>query len=929
MLHQQTKFHFYWGKTSDARSPPGDEDEPHLPVIGEGFMVNGKETDNPIKSIPHHPITKKEEDDLQFGAHVDAVYEHICGLTLNDSGSAIGIYGDWGSGKSSFLNLLDGKMRAEQGKKPPFIVRFDASRYAKQEEIWIALLRKIIFRIEEENYIELLKLNWRLWKKRLGNNPDFFSALISKIPESSDFILRILLSLVSGYKTTLTQKIDLPIKPLTAPPVDKGEPILVDNFQDEFNEVVKFVAETCSPIVVLIDDLDRAPANQIVPTLEAIKHFGLEPNGIPFVFIIAVDPQMIRWAIIGHYKDIWGQVSESKKNQRANDYLGKIINPKATYHLAAPREVLKNLLPNDPALITVRSVLTNGPKGNAREVVQAYNTFYLIWAIVEKRKFFEVDIDHAFLRGILAALVVIQDSCPDIFQQFLCYPELFFDLHTLARKESNQVCLESEVEEILSPNLGCPKPGAGENKPAAMIESFINSNHPVLALLGTFTLDRKFGVNELFYCLTLLKEPAPSASYLIESSWALWSGDPSLIKYAARVSSIDVYEKRLPQLIDFLWKTDSENDLTRAIFALGKLKSSRAIGPLKQLLKDKNRSLSIEAKFRAVYALALTICNKRINDNDRLSVVEALIDIIVTDGEPQDFRGSVIRLLAIVNKEKFLGPYPDAYIEREKNIRDVLAQVARRDDIGEISATAEKILSARTDWLQDLIARAPETVFAIFDKTLVSLPNLISEYLVDVASVASQLQNRALDILSKDQDAQKAMEYMMSVVSKTIDTATRRKAIVKTGERQRDIPENWQSLRWDHLQTELEAPMESDDWIAFAESLGITGCLEAIPYLKDMASEHSDGRADIRVFRTAKGSVKRVSEIWLKIERDPKEWAELLKAIGVQAIPDSLQKIINESQKDVKVLDKTLKEIQSLADNKIESDFQNLRPNTH
>jgi len=202
------------------------------------------------------------------------------------------------------------------------------------------------------------------------------------------------------------------------------------------------------------------------------------------------------------------------------------------------------------------------------------------------------------------------------------------------------------------------------------------------------------------------------------------------------------------------------------------------------------------------------------------------------------------------------------------------------------------------------------------------LPENARSQLIEISAGFSALpfQKRALETLAKAKP-QNVLEYLCEVVEKTRNDQIYHDAIRRMGEAQRFCA--WRADVWKRVNSLLAFHRSPEDWIAFAESLGITGCLEAISYLRDMAGEHFDGRADIRVYKAAKGSVNRVSEAWLKIERDPKEWMELLKAIGVQAIPDPLQKVISESQRDVKAL----KEMQSLADNQIESDFQKLRPN--
>ena len=57
----------------------------------------------------------------------------------------LGIYGDWGEGKTSFVNLLRRELRddAEKTERPMKFIAFQSWRYSTADELWRALLLKI------------------------------------------------------------------------------------------------------------------------------------------------------------------------------------------------------------------------------------------------------------------------------------------------------------------------------------------------------------------------------------------------------------------------------------------------------------------------------------------------------------------------------------------------------------------------------------------------------------------------------------------------------------------------------------------------------------------------------------------------------------------------------------------------------------------
>lgn len=353
----------------------------------------------------HHPRDVKN-DSLDYATYASAICKLLARLKKKNTGLTIGVFGDWGIGKSSVLRMVRDLLKIEELKSEEsnddkkylktfwdpaglefLVVEFDAWRYSKQEEIWLALLRRIKRKIEQDRRLGLrvrLRLNWELWKNRLYTTPTFWRVLragllvglgllgIAALALGILFLYdsfsnglwlavigTITVALASFINATgsvlltfLQGKIDLRLPPLTRPPFDRRQPLIIDDFLEDFRIAVRLIGYEL-PLIILIDDLDRCPQDQIVPVLEAMKHFGFDEEQRPFgtpgivklashllgfapmetrkmdrapiAFVLAADRRAIERAVEGYYKDYRGQDSSNALSNFAREYVEKIV----------------------------------------------------------------------------------------------------------------------------------------------------------------------------------------------------------------------------------------------------------------------------------------------------------------------------------------------------------------------------------------------------------------------------------------------------------------------------------------------------------------------------------------------------------------------------------------------------------------------------
>ena len=448
------------------------------------------------------------EDLLGFKVHADLLVDVIRDDKVLPV--TIGVFGDWGSGKSSILKIVKEELTgdSEDGLRDgTLVLYFNGWVFEGYDDAKAALLESIIEKFDKHETIgnkvkdKTVKLFKSVkWMRLLGLS---FKKVI--IPGAAAYLtggLSLLPFLVNEFSQFKAEDLGEKLKGDGAEDFLKDiikknedeEVTIVREFRDDFKEMID--KSEIKKLVVIIDDLDRCTPDRLIENLEAIKLFL---NVEKTAFVIGADPRIVRHAIEHRYKtdSIENADDPDSRNKRiVSDYLEKLIQvpyylPKLTdnevetyltllfckkemgddfqkvinafienrknnrydvFGLGDIQSILdetqkKKLAESVSLIASLSPIITEGLKGNPRQIKRFLNTFTLRNRLVEVAKLSDFKID------ILAKLMVLEYAETSLFKDLYNWqsaqkgePKEIITLEKLAGEENTE-----EIKKQFSP----------------------------------------------------------------------------------------------------------------------------------------------------------------------------------------------------------------------------------------------------------------------------------------------------------------------------------------------------------------------------------------------------------------------------------------------------------------------------------------------
>jgi hypothetical protein len=226
---------------------------------------------------------------------------------------AIGIFGDWGSGKTTLMRAIERELEATE---TVVTLWFNAWRYEREEHLIVPLL-------------DALREALKQWGDRPGRDPD----RRERARRAAATVSRAAGALLAGLSITA----GVPGGPSLVLDIDRArgdwrqrEEEAVQQPRSLYHAVFRALQESFAQfvehgqqrIVVFIDDLDRCLPTSALEILESMKlFFDLEG----FVFVVGLDREVVQRAVELKYRPLEAAAGAVDSPVRGSEYIKKIF----------------------------------------------------------------------------------------------------------------------------------------------------------------------------------------------------------------------------------------------------------------------------------------------------------------------------------------------------------------------------------------------------------------------------------------------------------------------------------------------------------------------------------------------------------------------------------------------------------------------------
>lgn len=348
--------------------------------------------------ITDMPCTGEEEDLLDISKYVKGLGKFIreCQTPMS-----IAIQGDWGTGKTSTLNLLKKNLEADKdtnGIKCVFFNTWQYSQFNMEDSLYVSFVHNLVKQCGGND--EILRTVAAFGKLA------FFKAVDWRFGTNASEIL-------DGFEKAKKDQMES-----------------VSKLQEDFAKLVK---RTGKRLVIFIDDLDRLNPEVAVELLEIIKLFVNVENSI---FVLAIDYEVV-------VKGVRKKYGENLSEEKCRNFFDKIIQlpfkmPVERYNLTelVRKAVQEQTHMTDEGVNIVAEFISDVMGTNPRTFKRLVNAFFLINSVNEIGE--EAESKTKEINDVLM-------FCSLCIQ--MCLPKLYELLVTASTKKQLKELLEVKAAE--------------------------------------------------------------------------------------------------------------------------------------------------------------------------------------------------------------------------------------------------------------------------------------------------------------------------------------------------------------------------------------------------------------------------------------------------------------------------------------------------
>ncbi len=257
----------------------------------------------------------------------------VCSIVTNEHllPATIGVFGDWGSGKSSLLKMVKEELEKD---KSVLILSFNGWLFEGYDDAKAALMGTIIDEIVDKRTLGstvkevakstalklVKKIQWLRIAGVVGRASAGFmvggpvgagASLFTDGAKLASELLTKADETLEGIEKMTPGDIEKELENDPGRALRKG----IREFRTDFANLLE--QTNVKTLVVLIDDLDRCMPDTIIETLEAIKLFLFVPRT---AFILGADERLVKYAVRKRFPELPGERAEVGR-----DYLEKLV----------------------------------------------------------------------------------------------------------------------------------------------------------------------------------------------------------------------------------------------------------------------------------------------------------------------------------------------------------------------------------------------------------------------------------------------------------------------------------------------------------------------------------------------------------------------------------------------------------------------------
>jgi nucleoside-triphosphatase THEP1 len=432
---------------------------------------------------------EKGTDFLNTKTYSDTLRKMICNVP-HDKPFTIGLFGEWGSGKSSIIKTTCEELQ-QTDFKAKFVV-FDAWKYAEdafRRSFIVSISQKLDVELDKRQYnlyaniteqINELKLKIKLWvwlviliiplvmiclyltNSWFEKNILYLVSLISISLITPTVIAYMSKAIEKGWLSKFIGVINTMIHSKYS--VEKPLMFSPEQFSSAFDEIVDKATTDLDKLIIVIDNIDRCEKKYATELLSTIK--GFLESRTKVLFILPVDETALKRHVIETHR---------ANDKEADEFLRKFFNVTLRikpYHTTEIYDFAKSINQKYSLSFTdyTLDLVSKEYASNPRRIIQIFNNLS-----TELECFEDPDFAKEF-ETVICKLLILREEFPEYYN----------------RLSKNPYLLHPSPEETIKHD---------ENKPRQELWNFLNKTKVITASVSLSSLNKILSNSKVFSTL--------------------------------------------------------------------------------------------------------------------------------------------------------------------------------------------------------------------------------------------------------------------------------------------------------------------------------------------------------------------------------------------------------------------------------------------